>query len=187
MESASGLLNFECTIIQCILPCGEKTSRWDLTILTQAVLRDLLHSFPFPSLESYSSFFYPYLYRQPNTTCAHLWCTRNYQIKEPNLRHDYSEVSPILVNRANSNLTAQFWTAQLPGSAEVARYLSLHPKAAATGKGNFWVYSKVVDNGSTRFCAGYLEWYTIAPSIAKVIAAMQSHHHNYFWVRGQHL
>lgn len=38
------MLNFECTIIQCVLPCGEKTSRWDLTMLKQAVLCDLLLS-----------------------------------------------------------------------------------------------------------------------------------------------
>lgn len=44
---------FECTIIQCILPCGEKASRWDLTMLSQAVQRDLLLSFFPPSLRSH--------------------------------------------------------------------------------------------------------------------------------------
>lgn len=66
------MLNFEHTIMPCVLPCGEETSRWDLTMLKQAVLCDLWLSqiLPYPqktSLRNNSFHTGSYLYMQHNT------------------------------------------------------------------------------------------------------------------------
>lgn len=69
-ESANGLLNFERTIIQCILPCGEKTSRWDLTTLSQAALGDLLLSkiLLYPQKSFFKAVLFQYHTCKQNTT-----------------------------------------------------------------------------------------------------------------------